>query len=117
MLSSLRVLILEDESLVAMLLEDMLLDLGAKVVMVAASIENALALLQDESIDAAVLDVNIEGQRSFPVADALIARGIPFAFATGFGDGILPERYASVPVIQKPYSVDDIERMLQTLRS
>lgn len=116
MLSSLRVLIVEDESLVAMLLEDMLLDLGAEVVGVAASVENALALLQDESIDAALLDVNIEGQRSFPVADALRDRGIPYAFATGFGDGVLPEKYASVPVILKPYALGDIERTLQTLR-
>jgi CheY-like chemotaxis protein len=110
--SSLRVLIVEDEALIAMLLGEMLLDLGAAVAGMATNIDEAFALLQDSAINAAILDININGCGSFPVADALKARGIPYAFATGFDEGALPVAYASDRLIQKPFMTADIERAL-----
>jgi CheY-like chemotaxis protein len=79
-----RVLLVEDEPIVAWLLKDMLVDLGLMVVGPAASVNQALAMIDAESIDMAVLDVNLKGQMSYPIADALVARGVPFVFSTGY---------------------------------
>src|SRR4051794_22900016 len=84
-LSGRRVLVVEDEMIVAWLLQDMLADLGCAVVGPAARVSQALAMIDAEAIDAAVLDVNLNGQKSYPVADALAARGMPFVFSTGYG--------------------------------
>ena len=89
-LSGRRVLVVEDETMVAWLLEDMLADLGCAVVGPAARVNQALAMLDAEAIDAAVLDVNLNGQMSYPVADALAARGVPFVFSTGYNKDSLP---------------------------
>src|SRR6202045_5470871 len=85
-LSGRRVLVVEDETMVAWLLEDMLADLGCAVVGPAAHVNQALAMLDAEAIDAAVLDVNLQGQKSYPIADAIAARGVPFAFSTGYNN-------------------------------
>jgi CheY-like chemotaxis protein len=95
--------VVEDEMLVAWLLEDMLGDLGCVVVGPAASVTQALTMLDAEAIDAAVLDLNLNGERSFPVADALAARGVPFAFSTGYAKDSLPNGYQCFPVLQKPF--------------
>lgn len=97
-----RVLLVEDESLVAMLAEDMLLELGCEVV-VAMRLEQALAQARSQSLDLAVLDVNLGENSSYPVADLLFERGIPFVFATGYGVAGLDTAYRGVPVMQKPY--------------
>ena len=102
-LSGRRVLVVEDETMVAWLLEDMLADLGCAVVGPAARVNQALAMLDAEAIDAAVLDVNLKGQKSYPVADALAARGVPFVFSTGYNKHSLPKRYQSFPMLQKPF--------------
>jgi CheY-like chemotaxis protein len=102
-LSGRRVLVVEDEMIVAWLLEDMLADFGCVVVGPAARVEQALAVIDAEAIDAAVLDVNLNGQKSYPVADALAARGVPFVFSTGYDKGRLLDGYRSFPVLQKPY--------------
>ena len=102
-LSGRRVLVVEDETMVAWLLEDMLADLGCAVVGPAAHVNQALAMLDAEAIDAAVLDVNLNGQNSYPVADALAARGVPFVFSTGYHKDSLPNSYQSFPVLQKPF--------------
>ncbi|HEX6011198.1 MAG TPA: response regulator [Geminicoccaceae bacterium] len=83
-LSGRRVLVVEDELIVAFLLEDMLAGLGCAVVGPAARVDQALALLDAEAIDAALLDVNLNGHKSYPVADALAARGVPFVFSTAY---------------------------------
>jgi CheY-like chemotaxis protein len=83
-LSGRRVLVVEDEMMVAWLLEDMLADFGCAVVGPAAGVNQALAMLDAEAFDAAVLDVNLKGQKSYPIADTLAARGVPFVFSTGY---------------------------------
>ena len=79
-----RALLVEDEPIVAWLLKDMLVDLGCSVVGPAADVNQALAMIDAESIDVAVLDVNLRGQMSYPIADVLVARGVPFVFSTGY---------------------------------
>jgi CheY-like chemotaxis protein len=104
MLSNLTVLVLEDEMMVAMLLEDMLGDLGCRVVGPVATVDAALAKLEERSIDAALLDVNLSyGQSGYPVAAALTKRGISFAFVTGYGAGTLHPDYRARPTLQKPF--------------
>lgn len=98
-----KVLVVEDESLVAMLIEDMLLDFGAQVE-VAMRLPEALHLVETNDFDLAVLDVNLGyGQRSDAVAAGLQARGVPFLFATGYGERGIPDRYQGTPTVQKPY--------------
>lgn len=98
-----RVLVVEDELLVAAMLEDMLTDLGAVVVGPAATIAKGLSLVATEAVDAAVLDVNVGGARIDPVAEALKARGIPAVFATGYGTEALPSA-GPADIVEKPYT-------------
>ena len=111
----LRVLIVEDEMLVAMNIEDMLLELGHEVAGIAGRLEPALALARDGAFDVAMLDVNLAGERSFPVADLLIARGIPFLFATGYGLGGIEEKYRDRPVLQKPFRAAELAAAVEAL--
>ena len=110
-----RVLVVEDEALVAMLVEDALLEAGATVLGPSATVAEALALLQTETPDVAVLDLNLAGETSTPVADALAARSIPFVVATGYGADGLPPGHAKVPVLAKPYDPDDLTAALGRL--
>ena len=89
--------------LVVWLLEDMLADLGCTVIGPASNVNQALAMIDAEAIDVAVLDVNLNGQMSYPVADALAARGVPFVFSTGYDKETLLDGYRSFPVLQKPF--------------
>ncbi len=108
----LRILIVEDEMLVAMNIEDMLLDLGHEVAGLASRLEPALSLAGEAQFDLAMLDVNLAGQTSFPVAEILVRRGIPFLFATGYGVKGIAEEYRSYPVLQKPFRARDLEQAL-----
>ena len=110
-----RILIVEDEALVAMLLEDMVLALGLEVVGPESQLEHALAIAESEPLDAAVLDINLNGNSSYEVADALRHRGIPYAFATGYGHSGVNPAHAGVPVLSKPYSSEDVTRTLAAL--
>lgn len=102
-LDGFRVLVAEDEPLVAMLLEDVLLDAGATILGPAATVTEGLALAASSRPDLAVLDFNLSGETCLPLADALFAAGVPFLVATGYGgDSPLP-RHAGVEVLQKPY--------------
>lgn len=107
------VLLVEDEPIVAMLVEDMLAGLGISIVGPAARLEEAVSLAQSEEFDAAVLDVKLGGQNSGPVATVLRGRGIPYILATGFDSPTLPEFGEDAPVLNKPYIQDDLERALQ----
>ncbi len=98
-----RVLFVEDEAMVSMLIEDMLLDLGIEVVGPVAKMEEAQALAREAEIEAAILDINIGGQLTYPIADILQARGIPVIFATGYGSSALPERFRGTPTLHKPF--------------
>jgi CheY-like chemotaxis protein len=115
MLTGRRVLVVEDEALVAMLVEDALSDAGAIVIGPAATVSEALGLLARELPDVAVLDLNLAGETSTPVADALAARGIPFVVATGYGADGLPAGHASATVLAKPYDPDDLTAALGRL--
>ena len=100
-----RVLVVEDESLVAMLLETILEDMGCTPVGPASNIDEGEALARDEAaLDAALLDVNVAGREVFPVAEALKARGVPFVFSTGYGEAGLPDHWRGHPTIQKPFT-------------
>ncbi|MDX7951773.1 response regulator [Lichenihabitans sp. Uapishka_5] len=100
-----RVLVVEDEMMVAMLVEDMLVEMGYRVVGPAYRLSDGLRLAQSETIDFAVLDVNLNGARSFPIAAVLVDRGIPFVFATGYGYSGVELEYPGVPVISKPFTL------------
>ena len=112
-----RVFLVEDEALVAMLVEDMLADEGCTLVASANRLAEALAKATDRSVefDLAILDVNLAGEPVFPVAEALAARGIPFAFATGYGAGGLPDAWQSRPTLQKPFTARDIRAVLASM--
>lgn len=116
-LSALKVLVVEDEALVSMLVEDMLTDLGCTIVGPAAEIEEALKLAGSAEIDAALLDVNLGGRPIFPVADALRARGVPYAFASGYGEAGISEDHKGASVLQKPFREADLRRVLEGLVS
>ena len=90
--------------LVLMALEDMLADLGCRSVAVAGSLEKALRLIATQTFDLATLDVNLNGERSYPAAKALIAANVPFAFSTGYGEHGVDEGYGGHPVLNKPFS-------------
>jgi len=107
-----RILVVEDEMIVAMLIEDILMDGGATVVGPAARVAKALDLLGTESVDAALLDVNLAGENTMPVAEELRRRGIPFAFATGYGAAGLPEGFATQPLLQKPFQERDLQEVM-----
>lgn len=101
-LAGLRILVVEDEPLVAMLIEDLLLELGCKVVGPAGTVAQALALA-DTRLDGALLDVNLGVEQSYPVADKLAADGVPFAFVTGYGRHGLTGQHTERPTIPKPF--------------
>ena len=108
-----RILVVEDEMLVSMLIEDILLDLGCEVVGPASRVPKALEIAQSEQVDAALLDMNVAGERVFPVADALAKRGIPFAFVSGYGDEVLDAPHAGRPVVKKPFPANALEVTLR----
>ena len=113
-LAGIRVLLVEDETLVAMLLEDMIADLGGTVTRSASRVARALEYAQDTSIefDLAVLDVNLAGEEAFPIATALAERGVPFAFSTGYGNAGLPDAWRARPTLQKPFTQDQVTSVL-----
>jgi DNA-binding response OmpR family regulator len=109
-----RILVVEDEALVAMLIEDALFELGFDVVGPAATVSQALALCHDERIDGAVLDVNLGGgQRSDSIADFLLSKRIPFVFVTGYGDAGVSARFADKAVLQKPFALPELRRLVE----
>ena len=108
-----RVLVVEDEVLVGMLIEEMLQALGCELVALATHLDEALSLAHTARFDFAVLDINLNGKQSFPVADVIRTRGLPFVFATGYGSRILSEPYTDTPILQKPFSLDELRRTLE----
>lgn len=114
-LSGRSVLVVEDETLVAMLVEDTLLDAGARVVGPVATVAAALEALGRERPDLAVLDMNLAGETSEAVADALVEQGVPFVVASGYGPGGVAERFGTRPVLSKPYAPEDLTAALVAL--
>jgi DNA-binding NtrC family response regulator len=101
-----RVLVVEDELMIRMLLQDMLADLGHTLAGEAGRIDDALALAKECEFDVAILDVNLNGQPISPVVEVLIERRLPFVFATGYGQRGVPEPYRNTTTLQKPFQAD-----------
>ena len=107
-----KILLVEDEYLIRVLLEDMLSDLGYAVAGAAGSVAEATELAKRAEFDLAILDVNLNGEEVYPVADILVGRGLPFIFVTGYGGRGLPAAYRNRPTLQKPFQMEDLEKML-----
>lgn len=110
-----RILIVEDDALIAMLLEDMLMDLGHVIAGTAARLPQALEMVESLEFDAAILDLSLAGQNSYPVADALGRKDLPYLFATGYGAGAIDAAYADRQTLKKPYQMEDLEKALGAL--
>ncbi|MGD8479532.1 MAG: response regulator [Methyloceanibacter sp.] len=104
LLKGLRVLVVEDQAPIALQLEDMLVESECQVVGPASRVGQALRLLGENVVDAAVLDLNVAGELVYPVADALDARGLPYIFATGYDPSDVSGRYGHRNIVQKPFS-------------
>jgi CheY-like chemotaxis protein len=109
-----RILIVEDEILVALHLEDVLVELGHRVVGPCSRIQIAIEMARTEDIDFAVLDINVAGAPSFPVVDILRQRRIPFVFASGYGNEGLTDGYRDETVLHKPFESRELRRSIAT---
>lgn len=110
-----HILVVEDEMLVLMAIEDMMSDLGAESVTAAATVEQALNLISARHFDFATVDVNLNGVRSNPVADALGADNVPFAFSTGYGNPSMEGAYGDQVVLRKPYNSGSLTEVVNQL--
>jgi CheY-like chemotaxis protein len=111
--ASKRILVVEDELMIRMLLQDMLADLGHTLAGEAGRIDEALALAKQGEFDVAILDVNLNGQPISPVVEVLVERGLPFVFATGYGARGVPEPYRQTPTLQKPFQADALAQAIE----
>jgi CheY-like chemotaxis protein len=111
-LNGLRVLVVEDEAAISMLLEDMLTDFGCAIVGPAARLNAAIEMAQGDDFDLAILDVNLAGESIYPVAETLVERQRPFVFSTGYGGAGIKDPYRDRPVVQKPFSQQELKRTL-----
>lgn len=115
-LNGLRLLVVEDEALIAMMIEDVICDAGAIVVGPVATVRSAMSMLGSEPIDGAILDVNLGGQQVDPVADLLCAREIPFLFLSGYGESGICQRFPGATMVSKPFNdvqfVETVRRLL-----
>jgi CheY-like chemotaxis protein len=102
-----RLLVVEDEYLIRMLLEDMLIDLGYSIAAAVGTVA------EDGEFNAAILDVNLDGQEIYPVAEILTKRGLPFVFVTGYGENSLPAIYRDRPALQKPFQAERLQETLE----
>jgi DNA-binding response OmpR family regulator len=112
----LKILIVEDEALVAMLIEDVLADLGHEVIGIGGRLDQALKLAEEAPADFAIVDLNLNGARTYGIAEVLRRRGVPFIFATGYGaDGVEPE-WSSVRVLPKPFEPHQLAAAIEAVR-
>jgi CheY-like chemotaxis protein len=108
-----RVLVVEDEALVAALIENMLVESGCDVVGIACRLNDALEKAQSLSFDVAIVDINLNGEQSLPVAELLSQCGAAFVLATGYGANSLSRPFPGVPILQKPFRQYDLERAIR----
>ena len=101
----------EDEGMIAMLLEDMLVDLGYEIGAIASRLQDALEIARTGSFDLAIVDLNLGGNPGYPIAAILQGRGIPFVFASGYGKSLEPQ-YAATPILAKPFVSADLRKVL-----
>lgn len=110
-----RILIVEDSPVVAPFCAEVLDDLGCSVIGPAPNMAAARKLLDEEQIDAAIMDVHIRGERVFPLCDLVAAKGIPFVLSSGYADWAMPEKWEDRPRLPKPYTIDEVEQALNAL--
>jgi CheY-like chemotaxis protein len=110
-----RILVVEDSPVVAPFTADLLGELGCVVVGPAPNMAAARELLEAETFDAALMDIHIRGERVFPLCEMLAAKGVPFVLTSGYADWHMPEKWQDCPRLQKPYTLDQIERALSSL--
>jgi CheY-like chemotaxis protein len=111
------VLLVEDEAIIAMLMEDLLEELGCDIVATAGQLDDAVAIAGTGEFDLAFLDVNLRGVPVYPAAEVLRARGIPFAFVTGYGTVGVDAAHGEAPILQKPFQARELDAVLRRLRS
>ena len=116
-MNGIRILVVEDTLLVAEMIRDELTDLGYRVIGPVPRLEQGLRIAAAEGLDGAFLDVNLDGERSFAIADTLAARGIRFAFLTGYGDGSIPPEYRDAPRLSKPFQMGDLAAMARSFKA
>ena len=109
---AMRALVVEDEMLVRLLMEDALADLGYQVAASVASLNEAIRCIESVAFDFAVLDINLAGATSFPAAELLIGKAIPFLFVTGYGVRGVPSQWQQYPILQKPYAPDQLRNAI-----
>ena len=114
MARALRVLVVEDEMTIALMIEDMLEDMGHRVTALAMRLGPALEAAKTAEIDFALLDINLDGQVSFPVAEILMERGVPFAFASGYGSKGLDPAFRKHPMIRKPFDQQTLKQVIES---
>jgi CheY-like chemotaxis protein len=112
LLSGRSILVIEDEMLILMMIEDMLADLGCESVATASKIDQAITLIDGHVYDAAMLDLNLNGMESYPIADALIARDVPYFFSTGNSLANVKDGYKDHDVLKKPFTFQQLSNML-----
>lgn len=115
-LEGLRVLVVEDDMLIALHIEGTLQALGCVVIGPVGKLDTAMRMADDDGFDAAILDINVRGKQVYPVAERLRARGIPFALASGYSDWALPEAYRNQPRLTKPFTQRELEEQVLLLR-
>ena len=115
MLEGLRVLVVEDEAMIAMLIEDMLIDFGCAILGPAADTTQALAIIEEARFDVAILDVNLSGERTVSIAETLRSKGIPFVFATGYGISGIHDEFKGQPILTKPFKDAELRAALRSL--
>jgi CheY-like chemotaxis protein len=111
--NSLRIFVVEDEMTIALMIEDMLTDLGHQVAGVAMRLPQAAAMARDVQADVAILDINLDGRRSFPVAQMLRERGVKLLFASGYGSPGLEAPFLGETIIKKPFEASDLKRAIE----
>ena len=115
LLASRRVLVVEDEMLIVIMIEDMLGDLGCQAIATAATVKQAMALIDEQRFDVAMLDMNLNGDDTYEVAEALTARGVPFVFSTGYIGHDMRAGYEDCPILKKPFRESDLAAILAGL--
>jgi DNA-binding response OmpR family regulator len=108
-------LVVEDEMMIAMMLEDMLTDLGHSVIAIAGQLDSALDLARDTDADMVILDLDLGGETTLPVAQVLAERGVPFIFASGYGSQRHTAPFHSVVTLKKPFDLNDLSRALKQI--
>ena len=109
-----RVLVVEDEALIAMLVEDMLHDGGGEMVGSAGNLTDAVDLARTAQADVALLDLDLKGTLAYPAADVLRGRGVPIVFTSGYGSGALIQRLQDCPILDKPFDQHSLEQAIDT---